>query len=71
LHLPGFNRSAEKALSEMELQAALAAVARNPEQGDLIEGTGGIRKLRVAGSGRGKSGGARLIYFYFGQDAPI
>lgn len=41
----------------------LALVAR-PDAGAVIPGTGGLRKLRWAGSGRGKRGGARIIYFW-------
>ena len=37
---------------------------KDPERGALIGGTGGVRKLRVALPGRGKSGGARVIYYY-------
>lgn len=36
-----------------------------PEAGDLIEGTGGLRKIRVAAKGHGKRGGARVIYYHF------
>ena len=39
-------------------------VVDNPEIGALIAGTGGVRKLRVATGSKGKSGGARLIYYY-------
>ncbi|MCQ9616405.1 type II toxin-antitoxin system RelE/ParE family toxin [Paenalcaligenes niemegkensis] len=46
-------------------------VARNPEGGDVIPGTGGVRKLRWSRSGIGKRGGARVIYFYYHTDAPI
>lgn len=46
-------------------------VARNPESGDVIPGTGGVRKLRWARAGTGKRGGARVIYFYYRADAPI
>jgi hypothetical protein len=46
-------------------------VARNPESGDVIPGTGGVRKLRWSRSGSGKRGGARVIYFYYHADAPI
>ena len=41
------------------------ALAADPEQGDVIEGTGGLRKVRVASSGRGKRGGSRVIYYHF------
>ena len=37
----------------------------NPEKGDLIRGTGGLRKIRVAFEGRGKSGSARVCYVDF------
>lgn len=40
-------------------------LALYPEAGDLIEGTGGLRKIRVATSGRGKRGGSRVIYYHF------
>ncbi len=38
-------------------------IAANPEAGDLIPGSGGCRKVRWSASGRGKRGGARVIYF--------
>lgn len=41
-----------------------AAIVANPLGAPLIRDTGGIRKLRWAGSGRGKRGGIRVIYFY-------
>lgn len=49
----------EKVRKEMEL-----AIAANPGEAPIIRGTGGIRKLRWTGSGRGKRGGIRTIYFY-------
>ena len=39
--------------------------------GDLIEGTGGVRKLRWARDGRGKSGGVRVIYHFHGDAMPL
>ncbi len=39
-------------------------LARNPEQGDLLAGCGGVRKVRMAARGKGKSGGARVIYLF-------
>jgi len=42
---------------------------RDPEAGDLIQGTGGLRKIRVSARGHGKRGGARVIYYHFrGRD---
>jgi hypothetical protein len=40
-------------------------------RGDVLAGTGGIRKVRFARSGRGKSGGVRVIYYYYGAETPI
>ncbi|MCY1304939.1 Toxin HigB-2 [compost metagenome] len=37
----------------------------NPKAGDLIQGTGGLRKIRIAAKGHGKRGGARVIYYHF------
>jgi hypothetical protein len=46
-------------------------LAEHPEMGDLIEGTGGLRKVRVAVAGRGKRGGARVIYYHFAVASQI
>lgn len=43
----------------------------NPEEGDVVAGTGGFRKVRVARSGEGKSGGYRVIYYYITQSGRI
>ena len=40
-------------------------LAENPEAGDLIPGTGGLRKIRIPAKGRGKRGGGRIIYYFF------
>ncbi len=52
------------ALTDEELQAIQNTILANPESGDLIPGGGGLRKLRAAIDGRGKRGGARVIYFW-------
>ncbi|MHB8448330.1 MAG: type II toxin-antitoxin system RelE/ParE family toxin [Rudaea sp.] len=46
-------------------------LTRDPRAGDLIQGTGGLRKIRMAASGRGKRGGARVIYYYFVSESRI
>lgn len=46
-------------------------VAANPECGDLISGTGGFRKVRVARPGMGKRGGARVIYIFRNESFPV
>ena len=46
-------------------------IGLNPCSGDLIPGTGGIRKIRWQGSGRGKRGGVRVIYYVYDDSRPI
>ena len=46
-------------------------VAENPEAGDVIPDTGGLRKLRWSRQGMGKRGGARVIYFYHDDEMPL
>lgn len=59
-----YDRVAKEFLDdEQERQIELALLA-NPEIGDVIPGTGGARKMRVALPGRGKSGGARVVYVF-------
>ena len=49
-------------LSDRELSLLEETLLKNPQIGDVIEGTGGARKMRIQLSGRGKSGGGRVIY---------
>ena len=58
-------------LSEQERDAIVTMLAANPTCGDLIVGGGGIRKVRFAIEGKGKSGGARVIYFFHSADYPV
>ena len=60
-----------KLLSVEDRDAVIDFIADNPEAGDIMPGTGGVRKLRIALDGRGKSGGARVIYYYYNQDIPV
>ncbi len=54
-----------------EINAAIETIARNPQCGDLIQDTGGIRKVRFAAKGRGKSGGVRIVYYYYNASMPV
>jgi mRNA-degrading endonuclease RelE of RelBE toxin-antitoxin system len=63
--------AARAGLTEEERQQITVFLAQNPRAGDLIVGTGGIRKLRWAGKGKGKSGGYRVIYYYFNESIPV
>ena len=49
----------------------VSSIADDPLAGDLMAGTGGARKLRHAGRGKGKSGGYRTIHYYGGGDIPV
>jgi len=51
-------------LTEAERDSIVSWIASNPEAGDIIAGTGGARKVRFAGKGKGKSGGYRVITFF-------
>jgi hypothetical protein len=51
--------------------ALVSFLATNPEAGDLIPGTGGVRKGRGALPGGGKSGGARVVYYFHNESIPI
>ena len=46
-------------------------LASNPTAGVVIRGTGGLRKMRVGLAGRGKRGGARVIYFFHSERMPL
>ena len=69
--VPEYIRQAEKLLTEAERQDVLSYLAAHPKAGDLIEGTGGIRKLRWGRGARGKSGGLRVIYYYHSELMPL
>jgi len=58
-------------LPEAERLAIVTWIAANPAAGDVIEGTGGARKVRFAGKGKGKSSGYRVITFFTGTDIPV
>ncbi len=60
-----FTRLAGEHLPDDELNALQWALMADPERGDLIRGSGDLRKLRWAGSGRGKRGGLRVIYYWY------
>ncbi len=66
-----FTRLIDDLLSDEEYAALQLSLAVNPGVGDVIKGTGGVRKLRWAGSGRGKRGGLRVIYYLRLQNGQI
>lgn len=66
-----FIKDASQLLAEAERMNLVAFIAANPESGDLIPETGGVRKLRWALPGRGKRGGARVIYYFHNEQIPV
>jgi mRNA-degrading endonuclease RelE of RelBE toxin-antitoxin system len=68
---PIFIRRAEKLLTEEEHADLITYLATHPMAGDEIVGTGGVRKVRYSAMGRGKSGGVRVIYYFYDENLPI
>jgi len=66
-----FTRLVTALLSEEEYRGLQNELAIHPDRGDLIRGGGGIRKLRHALPGRGKSGGVRVIYYWIKNDHQV
>jgi hypothetical protein len=69
--LPEYSRCADKLLSFEERRDVVNYLAEHPLAGDLMEGTGGIRKLRWGRGGQGKSGGVRVIYYFHSEAIPL
>ena len=69
--LPEYIRYAEKLLSESERSSVIDYLAEHPKAGVVMEGTRGIRKLRWGRGGRGKSGGIRVIYYFYNDEMPL
>ena len=63
--------AAQAGITEEERSAIVSRIAEQATAGDLIVGTGGCRKLRVAGRGKGKSGGFRVVTFFAGPELPV
>ena len=62
---PAFTRRILDLITDEEYARFQADLAANPEAGDVIPGLGGLRKIRLALPGRGKRGGARVLYLLF------
>jgi hypothetical protein len=72
IETPGYLADAKhEGMTSEEMAAAVDLIAARPHAGDLIVGSGGCRKVRVAGKGRGKSGGYRIVTFFGGEDVPV
>jgi hypothetical protein len=70
IELAGYRRRADGLLTADEQDAVIDLVAYDPTCGDLIQGSGGLRKVRVGRGGGGKRGGARVIYYFHNGEFP-
>ena len=71
VELPEFIKQVAKILTKEEKDELLYYLSSNPKSGTLMQGAGGIRKLRWASKGKGKSGGSRIIYFFYNEAIPL
>jgi hypothetical protein len=69
--LPEYIRRASKLLGDDERVEIVEFLAARPKAGVLIEGTGGVRKLRWGRDARGKSGGVRVVYYFHSEAMPL
>jgi len=68
---PNYQAVAARLFTAEERDAIVDLVASNPHCGVVVPGGGSIRKVRVGFGGRGKRGGARVIYLFGGDDVPV
>ena len=68
---PGYLKDAEAIFTEAERERIVAMVAAAPECGEVIQGIGGFRKVRVGRGGMRKRGGARVVYILRNEAFPI
>jgi hypothetical protein len=71
IETPTFTRLLADLLTDDEYAGLQNVLMEDPSSGDIIKGGGGIRKLRHAKTGQGKSGGVRIIYYWLRSDGQI
>lgn len=71
VELPEFIRRSKKLLTEDEQSNLVNYLALHPTAGVLMQGTGGIRKVRWKREGTGKSSGVRVIYYFYNEQYPL
>ena len=71
IETPVFTRQVQELLSDEAYSAFQWYMALNPEAGDVIQGAGGLRKVRWSVAGGGKRGGVRVIYFHVAAQAQV
>ncbi len=71
VELPEYIRDADRLLDEESQDELKDFLASNPTVDSIMQGTGGVRKLRWAHQGSGKSGGVRVIYYFYNETLPL
>ncbi len=71
IETPNFTKQIKSLLDDESYSVFQKELANDPEQGDLIRGSGGVRKIRWALDGTGKSSGIRVIYYYLNTKGQI
>ena len=71
VELPEYIRESSHLLDDSERKAVIDYLAAHPRTGDIMEGTGGIRKFRWGRGNRGKSAGVRVVYYYHDERIPL
>ena len=67
IETPIFTKRVLEILSEEEYRLLQIKLIEDPEAGKIIQGSGGIRKIRWSGSGRGKRGGSRILFYWYNK----
>lgn len=71
IEFAAYRRRADELLTVEEQGEVIDLIAYDPTCGDVIPGTGGLRKVRIGQGERGKRGGARVIYYFYSADFPL
>jgi mRNA-degrading endonuclease RelE of RelBE toxin-antitoxin system len=71
IEFPSFLSRIGKCISIDERDEFIDFLAKNPDAGVEITGTGGVRKIRWGSHGKGKRGGVRIIYYFYNESAPV
>jgi len=71
VELRQFQSDADVVFTDQQREELSDFIAANPHFGDVIPGTGGVRKIRWAAGGKGKRGGARVIYYFRDLNIPV
>lgn len=71
VELPEYIRDAGRLLDDESQDELKNFLSFNPQAGHIMQGTGGVRKIRWARRGSGKSGGVRVIYYFYNETMPL